>query len=237
MVKMEKKQFHPPCTFPYSVEALPDDPTAWVSLADAFEKQGELEKSVSAYQQALSMGEDANIHVYIGIVYVMQGDPDQAAAQFQKAVEVDPLNTLAYSALGEVAMQKGDLEGAAQAYSRSLELEESALLHSQLASIYTHLGKPDDAILQAEKALLGEPHNLQFINQLAGLYAQVRRLEEAEAQYRALLELDSNRPDAHTALAGIAYKRCDLETMLEEYENVATLGQEVVYYQALYQSL
>jgi tetratricopeptide (TPR) repeat protein len=189
--------------------------------------------ALTAYEQALHLGEDANIHVYIGLIHLNRGDLEHALHEFQKAVELDPQNALAFRALGDAAWQNGDMADALQAYQKSLALDDSPQLRSQIASVYSRQGKPDLAIREAEIARQGDPQNPLILSQLAGLYSQIGQLDMAIEQYHRILELEPDRPDAHAGLGMVAYKRCELAMMSQEFESASRQGSGQVYYRVL----
>ena len=53
----------------------------------------------------------------------MRNDFDGAAAHFQKAVELDPLNAMAHQTLAQMLLAKGDMEGAAACCEKALALD------------------------------------------------------------------------------------------------------------------
>jgi len=222
----------------YLLLAYPDDYFSYQLVGNAYEKSGEYEQAAAAYQHSLTLQDDPDTRVYLGLVYQYQGKPDLAIQEYQQALANAPLSFLAQNSLGNALLQTGDLESAAQAYLAALEIQVAPLTRSQLASIYIRQGNIDQALTQLEEALLEEAlledgNSITIRNQLANLYSRIGRLGEAEAQFLAGLELDPNRPEPHAGLGLLAYKHCDLAGMSREYAQAATLGSDYPFYVGL----
>ncbi|MCZ7574997.1 MAG: tetratricopeptide repeat protein [Ardenticatenaceae bacterium] len=213
-------------------QEVPSDPTAYISLADAYEKLERLDEAIAAYQKALALQNDADTHVYLALIYHRQGRLEQAIAEYQQALVLDPRSVLAASGLAEVYAREGKLDEAAAAYRQALAANESAALHAQLAAVYARQGELSAAADEYRKGVSLDPQAVAIRLPLARLFSQMGRLDEAEAQYRAVLATDSKNAAAHYGLGLVEYKRCHLSTMEQEIEAAAGLAPEEALYRA-----
>ncbi len=211
----------------------PEDASARVSLGNAYEKLGEIDQAIAAYQQALSIQEDPNVHAYLGLIYSQRGETETAIHEYQQAIDGDPGMYVAHAGLGDALAANGDLEGAVESYRKALALQDSPELRSQVALLLARLGNVEEAILELEAATVSASENSLLLNQLAGLYSRVGRLQDAQGTYQALVDLNGDDPVGYLGLGQVAYKRCDLSDMAKNYSQAATLGAS----QALYFSL
>jgi Flp pilus assembly protein TadD len=136
-------------------EALELDPncaSAHFNLAVAFVQAGKLGEAESHYRQALPGRPTAETHNGLGYVLARQGRTDEAVAEFQKAIDVDPKFTPAYNNLAEALAKQGKLEEAERYYRLSLAEKPSAAVYNALGLVLRRLGKMDQAADQFAKA-------------------------------------------------------------------------------------
>lgn len=212
-------------------QANPQDASALTSLGNAHYKLGDIEAATAAYQQALTVQDDANVHAYLGLIYFEQGETGLSIQEYQRALAGDAQMTLAHRGLGDALTQDGDFTGAAQAYRQALALEEDPLLRAQLAALLTRLGSVEEAVLELEQAIQADGQNPLILNQVAALYSRLGRLDDAGQAYQALISLDDDSPAGYFGLGQLAYKQCDLSGMSQHYAQAAALGgQQAVYF-------
>lgn len=88
---------------------------------DAFEKAGECEGRFKGRFPTSVSGRIANAHLAVGELYLAAAAPDEAAAEFRRALELRPGFHDIRNRLGEALLQLGDLEAARQELERALE--------------------------------------------------------------------------------------------------------------------
>lgn len=126
-----------------------------------------------------------------GYVWLGQKKTDMAAADFKKAVEVDPTNPVAYICRGDLAyrMIAGDFVACEADYAIVLKLDPHfPHFHAYSAELYLYLKQPSKVITEAILGLLDEPtepihkinlaHGLAFTGQIDAakvLYTSVAR--------------------------------------------------------------
>jgi superkiller protein 3 len=215
------------------VQKLPDDPSGWMSLGTAHEKLGSYDQAIDAYTQALKLGDDANIHSYIGLVFLEKGQPDKAAQEFDLALKLNPQSSLAYGGKGDAYLQMGEVASAIAAYRKSLTLQENVPLRAQLGALLLQTGDLEGAARELGAAVQADPVNAPYREQLGKVLYRLGHLDESMQQYQSILDVDANNSSAWLGLGQIAYKRCDLEGMAQAFEHAAGLQRGNAYYQAL----
>ena len=127
-----------------------------------------------------------------------------ARAAATKALELDPLLSDAHTAL---AIEKSDYEldrtGAEKEFLRAIELNpNSSLARRHYAGSYLKcMGRYQDAVAQAKKAVELDPFSLPANGFLALMYGFAGDDEHSIEQYRHLLELDPNNGRTHLLFA------------------------------------
>ncbi len=77
---------------------------------------------------------------------VAEHHPEQAVAQFDKAIEIDPRYADAYNARGLIRQQSNDLNGALQDFNKVIELSpKGAEAYSNRGLLYLAAGQTDTA--------------------------------------------------------------------------------------------
>jgi cytochrome c-type biogenesis protein CcmH/NrfG len=107
-----------------TAEQNPRDAAARVQLGNMYFDAGRFPEAVRWYEQALQIEpRDANVSTDLGIAYYYTNQPDRALAQFDHSLQVDPKHSKTLLNVGVVrAFGKQDLEGAAKAWQRVIEV-------------------------------------------------------------------------------------------------------------------
>lgn len=85
-------------------------------------------------------------------------------------------------------------------------------------------GHLEDAIAALDRVLLLAPGDLAARIRRADALLDLNRIDEAEAEYRRILDLDSNHSAAHFGLGRVAFERDDLAAAIERFRT-ALRGQ------------
>jgi arylsulfatase A-like enzyme/Flp pilus assembly protein TadD len=111
------------------------DAEIWIALAQAYGKKGDLDAAISAYEKALTIdNEYVLIYTSLGENHLSRylktkdrASYSQSIAHFKKAIDLDPTYAPAYSGLGDLYGQVGDLIGAISYWEKALELKPDHL--------------------------------------------------------------------------------------------------------------
>ena len=124
---------------------------------------------------------------------LQEGRVDEAEAQLEKALQIEPNDAEAHSNLGNVLHKKKRLAEAIAQYQRALELQPTfAVAHHNLANVLLEQGRVDEAVAHYQRALELQPDFLAARNNLGQVLLQLGRADEAQAQLTRALAL---RPD------------------------------------------
>jgi len=141
--------------------------------------------------------EAAPLYLARGVLYVQLGDYDQAEADFQRANELDPSQSLSAAAQGLAAAQANDLDRALATVKQQLARKpnDPLLLYVQadiLAQKGPEPGTPEfkTALASAKKAVTLQPSLAAARGVLAKLYLQAGQHDAAIEQCRRALASD-----------------------------------------------
>jgi cytochrome c-type biogenesis protein CcmH/NrfG len=104
------------------------DPQPRVQLANMYFDAEQFPDAIKWYEQAIALNpKDANVSTDLGVAYYYTNQPDRALRQFDHSLSVDPKHIKTLLNVGIVrAFGKQDLQGAAQAWQRVVEIDPNS---------------------------------------------------------------------------------------------------------------
>jgi superkiller protein 3 len=122
----------------------------------------------------------ANQHLDRCISFSMCGKIDQAIAEAEKALEIDPEFAQAYNKLGDFYMKKGWIQKAADSFKKSIEFNpENENSHFDLGCAQAHLGDYSSALETLKKALQLNPQHTEVYAHIGLIYLKSGQVEDA----------------------------------------------------------
>ena len=112
----------------------------------------------TAYAQTSPSVQEARTHFQNGLQRAFQGDLDQAANEFNKAISLDPTNPFFYYNLGLVLGMKREFQPAMDAFTQTLRIRPEHLQsHFRLGLLYEINGQYEKALEEYQRVIgLGE---------------------------------------------------------------------------------
>jgi Flp pilus assembly protein TadD len=98
-----------------------------------------------------------------------------------------------------------------------------AAQHALRADVFVARKLYDDAVIAYKRSIAIDRYNANVVNRLGVAYHNLRKLRDAEQQYREALRLRPNHLDAMNNLAVIDYLREDFESALTRYRRALRL--------------
>ena len=164
-------------------------------------------------------------------------DPDAALDELKpnaddnqlrdESQSLDPANkdALAWYMAGQKAMKRGDLQPAADAFEKAAEASpQSAVPLRALSMVLLRLGRTEEGISMAEKAIGLDPNDVEMRLQMAVFYATTQRVEKAITLLNEALEsktLKHNSPEfvqVHQVRAAVFLATRNLKEAADSYE-------------------
>ena len=143
---------------------------------------------------------------------------EEAAAAYEKIVELDPNYGKAHYAVGVIYQQKEDLPRAIESFEKAISLEvDSFVPYNQLAWIYADQGENlDRALLLAQKANDMKPDSAPVLDTLGWVYYKVKNYDKAVENLRKASSLVPDNPVIHYHLGMAFYRKGLKEKALSE---------------------
>ncbi|HLF84507.1 MAG TPA: tetratricopeptide repeat protein, partial [Blastocatellia bacterium] len=137
----------------------------YVQIEAPFEAVRVLERAVQLAPQ------DHRAHNSLGTAYLISLRLDDAAAEFQRAVEIDARDEFANLNLGNLARAMSDYERAVSHYRKQIALKrDDAEAHGGLAIALLALGRDEEAAPEIKWAMELAPADYRFLTQLSFFY-------------------------------------------------------------------
>lgn len=130
----------------------------------------------------LEVIQDAYFYIERGLLYMDNYNMEQAIADYQKALELEPDNIFAYNNIGYVLRVQRKYEEAISYFTKSIEKmtdEKSILPYTNMAKCYQALGKPERGIEMLLEALKHFSPSASLYRSLIELYCISGAYEKA----------------------------------------------------------
>ena len=211
-------------TAPSPTPAQPSQLDALIALAQQAFHAGRLAEAVAACHKILAIRPIAEVHDYLGVILVQQGQLDAAVAHFRRALALKPAYAQAHVDLADALLSQGNLTASAARSSRRLTLSpDDADVHNSLGIVLAQQGKPDQAAARFEQALALRPNFPEAHNNLGSVLWKQGKLDEAAARYRASLALRPDYAEAHNNLGNVLREQGKLDQAAARFEQALAL--------------
>jgi len=141
-------------------------------------------------------------HVLMGSVLFAQDHQQEAFAELNRAIELDPKRVESYLSLARFYALTKDLATAEATFQRAISVNgASALAHYEYGKFLVQLTRLDLAEAEFIKAVQVDAANREARFVLASFYLVNKRFDKAEDAYKALAELDKDKPEGRSVLA------------------------------------
>lgn len=146
--------------------------------AEAFESQGKWDEAAGIYRGILKSNPDTpGVHYHLGQVLLSKAGPsgpvEEAKAEFEKELQIDPTNAAAEFVLGELARRAGEWDPAAEHFARATKLDKGFTeAYLALGMSLAAGGKYAEAVAPLENYVKLQPADPAGHYQLAIAYAR-----------------------------------------------------------------
>lgn len=166
----------------------------------------------------------AEAYFRLGWLYQNQGKLQQTLANYNKAIELDPKNSLAYNNRGLIYDQQGDYPHAISDFSKAIELVPTHFAaFTNRGVVYYRQGNYQQAMADYNQALELNPQNATAYYNRGLTYAAQGDLPQAIADYTKALELTPQDGDIYYNRAEAYANQDDYEQAIRDYTKVLEL--------------
>jgi tetratricopeptide (TPR) repeat protein len=162
-------------------------------------------------------------HILMGSVLFAQNKKQEAFAELNHAVELDPKRVESYLSLARFHAMSGDTATAEATFQRAISVSNnSAMAHYEYGKFLVQMSRVDDAEKEFELGVQVEPSNREGRFVLASFYLVNKRYAKAEEAYKALAELDKDTPQGRSVLGDYYGATGRLDEAIAIYKEVVT---------------
>jgi len=152
----------------------------------------------------------------------------EAADQYKKVVQLDPMAGLAHQRLGAIAAMANNYYLAVQELETAAHLDPNdATVHTNLGAAYQAQGEPELAIEQYEKALALNPRSAEAALNLGNILCSAGKPKPAQEAFEKLAKLSPDSAMAHNSLATVMSVNGDYKGAIDEFEKSLTIQPDI----------
>ena len=187
--------------------------------------QGKLAEAVKNYSLALDMTPHAvTLLLNRAALYVDMDSIQRAEDDFERVCELDQYNTEARYSLGVLAMEQGDTKRAEDLFNEIKRINpNSGLYHEGMGLLHKRNGNYARAAELFTQVIRVQP-NVQLLGNRADCYLILKRLNDAEADIRAALDMDPEDAYLYLLRAKLNKLRFQRDDMNRDIDRAVALG-------------
>ena len=192
-----------------ALEIKPDYVDAYLVRAHVLALQGKDDEALRVYQKALQIKRDyGNTYLNRGVLLARRGELEAAEDEFRRAIVYGEDSAEAHYNLGLIHKIQGELDRAETEFKQALVLNRfSPEIYGQLAEVLSRRGRSGEAVELYREAVRNSPKSPAYRLALGFACLQAGSYAEAEAAFRAAIELDENLGAAYAGLASCSFLR------------------------------
>ena len=182
--------------------------------------QGQLQQALSESSQLLERFPNSVILYNIaGACNAGLMQFDAAINNYKKALKINPYYADAYSNMGNVLKDKGDLEAAIQSYKQALKIKpDYAQAYNNMGNALKDKGDLEAAIQSYKQALKIKPDYAQAYSNMGIALKGKGDLNAAISSYKQALKIKPDYAQAYNNMGSALNDKGDLEAAIESYK-------------------
>jgi tetratricopeptide (TPR) repeat protein len=182
-------------------------------------KEKKYKECIDAFSSVLETEPDnADVYNNMGVAYSCLGDFGHAETYYTKAIELNPELAQAYINLSDLYYKSGDIASAVGTLQRgSYELENNLTIAHLLARVYIEDQRWEDAIIELERVLDGEPENYDAYYDLGHVYFELGDYEGAISNFENVVEYRQDSELLYYSLAQAYEANNEIDKAISNY--------------------
>ncbi len=167
---------------------------AYLRKYDATKDRRWIDRAVHNGTRALELNDNiASVHVTLGMILTGTGEYEKAIDSFERAIEIDPINSDAFRGIARAYEQIGEFDEAESVYKRAIRLRPSYWVgYNLLGGFYYRRAQYENAIEQYRRVTELTPDNIAGYVNLGAIYFELDQWDKARQYFERALEFGPN---------------------------------------------
>ena len=184
------------------LKAYPNDSDALIFRGQIQVRQGDAKGAITTLQTVIKNDPDnPTAHYHLGVAYGQLGHAEQARAEWERALQLNPNLTDAIRALATLALRQGDMPTLQQRASQLIQQQPASPEgYAMRAFSFTRRSQFTSAEPDASKAISLAPQDAAGYLQMGNLRLAQKQYSAAEKAYQRALNFAPGSPDALSGL-------------------------------------
>ena len=155
----------------------------------------------------------------LGDVRLNNGNSAKAVECWQKSLELDPNNAVAFNGMAWISMKKAEYEKAVDLWQKAIQVDPNLPgVHGALAGALVCLGRSEEAIESLRRDIQLSPRPAHSLVVMANQHLLLKEYEKAKASFKDALKHQPGYSNAYYGLANAYARTGEMETS-REYMN------------------
>jgi tetratricopeptide (TPR) repeat protein len=174
----------------------------------------------------------------VGRFFKSMGLKSMSVRLYQWSAKLMPAEPIFHHLLGDLHVERDNLDGALYSYTRAQELDpDNTLIHKKLGHAYHECKDAANAARSLEKVVEAEAADYETLYTLAQVYSDQAEYMRALYYYKELLNQDVENAYIHSNMAYVLFKLGDYDGAIQEYHTAVKLGKDPVWTATVAQTL
>ena len=181
----------------------------------------EIDKELIAYSKSPVL---FNI---LGTVFVSQNKFQEALANYNKSIKINPHYVQAYNNLGVCMYKLGKITEAIQIYEKAMRIQPNhADVHNNLGVAFKELGENEKSIKYYQKAIEIQPNHADAHNNLGTAFKELKEYNKSMHHYEKTIQINPKFPIAYSNLGNVYKELGEYEKAISWYRKAIQINPE-----------
>ena len=215
----------------------------YLDRANVYEKIKKYDLALADYEKAFELSLDNHGKTTVlnnrAILYSDQGNHELAAAEYTRAIEIDPKEPLYYSNRGHAYYDLGDQEKALSDFNISIALAKEndnknyaysfnlVYYLNNRANYFKYIEDYDNAILDYSSCIELEPENANYYKNRANCYNSLKDFNNALFDFTRAIDLDPYNVYRYIDRADFQRKIEEFDFALKDYDKAISISNDI----------
>jgi tetratricopeptide (TPR) repeat protein len=210
-------------SFKIATEVDPKNGQAYGILSNCLYASGDLDGALDAVTNGTSKdSENFELNMTAGKMFSTANDKESALGYYERAVLLDPTNSLARRQLAQTYYDVGDKEMSLATYEDAIGKETDnflkADLYYNLGVLNMQLGDFQQAEDNFSMAYDYNPDDVDALRGIAQTFENAEKWSRAEYFYRKLIDMEPENPQHYRAMARVLLRQGDTDKAQEYFD-------------------